>query len=124
MFQFDPSDCCCTDSEKSLNPSANTGRCVIVNAIGVQSIIDCCNNLRTEMLVRHNKIRQFTVVLIAFRTIQHSEREFVSKSVRSAHIPFASAVLLHKTAAIGIRAENFFIPGNISDSVLDIIKKM
>ena len=41
------------------------------------------------MLVRHDKIWQFTVVLIAFRTIQHSERKFVAKSVWSAHISSA-----------------------------------
>ena len=76
------------------------------------------------MLVWHDKIRQFTVVLIAFRTIQHSERKFVAKSVWSAHISSASAVKFHKAAAIGIRAENFVISGNISNSVLDIIKKM
>ena len=61
---------------------------------------------------------------MAVGTIQHSERKFVAKSVRSAHISSASAVQFHKAAAIGIGAENIVITGNISDSVFDIIKKM
>ena len=124
MFQFEPSDCCCTDPEKYFDPSANASCRVIVNTISVQSIIDRSNNVRAEMLVRHDKIRQFTVVAPAVLSSTFSERKFVAKSVWSAHISSASAVQIHKTATIGIGAENFVIPGNISNSVLDIIKKM
>lgn len=122
MFQFEPSDCCCTDSEKSFEPSANTGCCVIIDAISIQRIVDRSINIRTEMLVRHDKIRQFTMIAMALSAKKHSKSQLFTITVWSAHKSFASAVQVHKAATI--RAKNFFSPGNISDSVLDIFKKM
>lgn len=95
---------------------------MVIHEIVIQSITNCGENFRTKMLVRHNKIRQFPMMMITILTIKNSDSKFITFPIFSAHIPSASAAFLHKLVTNG--AENFFVSRNKMDSVLDIIDEI